>query len=82
MHRHHAPVRIRVVHLVHGVHHDLLSSHAEPNNERHISIVGIEPILSGAEYTSGRDLNPLVSGATNLEMTLILLVERYRFLIE
>ena len=71
-----------MVDLIHGVHHYLLGRHAEPNHERHVSIVGIKPIMPRPKDPSGRHLNTFMPSATDLEVALILFVEGDRLLVE
>ena len=82
VHRHHATVRVRILRLIHRVHHDLFRGHSHAHHKRHVAVVGIEPILTSAEDLSCRYLNTFMTGTANLEVTFILLVESDRFLIE
>ena len=75
-------MRVRIVNLIHGVHHDLLGCHAEPDHERHVTIVRIKPIMARSKHASRSDLNTLMSRATYLKVALVLFVEGNRLLIE
>src|SRR5690606_25660251 len=46
--------------------------HAERQAERAVAIVGIEPVVAGAQREAGRDENRLVAGAADLEVDLAL----------
>ena len=82
VHRHHATVGIGILHFVHRIHHQLFGSHAESDHKRHVSVIRIEPVMTGSEDFGGCYLNPLVPRATDLEVTLVLFVEGDCFLIE
>ena len=82
VHRHHATVRVRILRLIHCVHHDLFRGHSHAHHKRHVAVVGIEPILSSAEDLSCRYLNTFMTSTANLEVALILFVESDCFFIK
>ena len=73
--RHLPPAGVGIVLGPDGAEQHLERRHAERQAQRAIAIVGIEPVVAGAEVRRGRHQHGLVSGAADLEEDLTLVLE-------
>ena len=73
--RHLPPAGIRIVFRADGAQQHLERRHAELQAERAIAIVGIEPVVAGAQVHSRGSQHGFVSGATDLEKDQALVLE-------
>src|SRR5438093_219291 len=68
-------VRVRVRRCAHRREQHLRWSHAEGQAEGSVAIVGVEPIVSGAEDLTGGDQDGFVAGPGNLKKDPVLPLE-------
>ena len=72
---HLASAGCRVGGCAHGLQHHFVRRNAQGQGQRTVAVIGIEPVVSGAEREPGGDLDRFVSGAGDLEEDFVLPLE-------
>ena len=80
--RHLAPARVGIILGADGGQQHLERCHAERQTQRAISIVGIEPVVAGAQMEPGRRQDAFVAGATDLKKDQALIFELNLLVVE